>query len=152
MQYLGSDIMRQDTLRVSPDTSVEEVMSIINMNDLETVAVVADTGQLRGLIFEHDLLSLFSYHEISVWNYLISKLYGKTPEPRFKSFLKNIRKKTAAEVMKTDLVTILDNANIDEAIALITNKKIKRLPVIDRDGNFKGFINRESLLRAAIHT
>jgi CBS domain-containing protein len=145
-----SEIMRQDTLTVSSDTSVEEVMNLININDLEAVAVITDSGQLRGLIFEHDLLFLFSYHEISIWDYLRDKLYIKKSEPRFKEFLKNIRKKTAAEIMKTDLITILEEAGIDEAIALITKRKIKRLPVIDKNGMFKGLINRESLLRAAI--
>lgn len=144
-----ADIMRRDTLTVSLDTSVEEVMDRININDLEVVAVVTDSGRLQGLIFEHDLLGLLSYHKISVWNYLITKLSGKKAEPGFKAFLKNIRKKTAAEVMKTDLITILEDAGIDEAIALITNRKIKSLPVIDQNGSFKGLINRESLLRAA---
>ena len=144
-----SDIMRWDTSTVSPDTSAEEVMDLININDLEVVAVVTDSGRLQGLVFEHDLLRLLSYHKISVWNYLITKLSGKKAEPGFKAFLKNIRKKTAAEVMKTDLITILEDAGIDEAIALITNRKIKSLPVIDQNGSFKGLINRESLLRAA---
>ena len=145
-----ADIMRQDALTVTPDTSVEAVMNLININDLEVVAVISDSGQLLGLIFEHNLLTLFSYHEISLWNYLRDKLSGNKSGARFRDFLKNIRNKTAAEIMKTDLITILEKAGIDEAIALITNRKIKRLPVIDRNGVFKGLINRESLLRAAI--
>jgi CBS-domain-containing membrane protein len=145
-----SHVMRKDTPTVSPQTSVEEVMNMININDLEAVAVITDRGQLQGLIFEHDLLNIFVSYEISIWNYLRYKLSAKKAEPRFTDFLKKIRKKTAAEVMKKDLITILEEAGIDEAIALITYRKIKRLPVIDKDGMFKGLINRESLLRAAI--
>jgi CBS domain-containing protein len=145
-----SDVMRSDTLTVTPTTSAEEVINIVNINDLEAVAVVRDDGLLRGLIFEHDLLKLFSYHEVSIWSYLRNKLSGKKDEPDLMLFFKNIRKKTASDLMKTDLVTILENTGIDEAIALITNNEIKRLPVVDQNGNFKGLINRESLLRAAI--
>lgn len=144
-----ADIMRRDTLTVSPETSVEEVMNLININDLEVVAVVADSGRLEGLIFEHDLLRLFSYHKISTWNYL-TNLSGKRAAPGFEAIVKHIHNKTAAKVMKTNLITIQDDAGIDEAFALITDRKIKRLPVIDQNGRFKGLINRESLLRAAI--
>lgn len=145
-----SDIMRQDALTVTPDTSVEEVMDLININDLEAVAVVTAGGRLQGLIFEHDLLRLLSHHEISLWNYLNAKLFGKRAASGVKALLRSIRKKTAAQVMKTDLILISEDAGIDEAIALITARKIKRLPVIDQNGTFKGLINRESLLRVAI--
>jgi CBS domain-containing protein len=37
---------------------------------------------------------------------------------------------------------------IEEAVALITEKSLKRLPVVDADGRFKGMISRDSLLRA----
>jgi len=39
---------------------------------------------------------------------------------------------------------------IDEAIKLMTEKGIKRLPVLDADGRFKGLVSRDSLLRAGM--
>ena len=49
--------------------------------------------------------------------------------------------------MKTDLVTIGESAGIDEAISLMTEHNIKRLPVVDDQGLFKGMISREALLK-----
>jgi CBS domain-containing protein len=146
-----SDVMRQDTLTVSLWTSVEEVINLVNINDLEAVAVVTETGKLKGMIFEHDLLKLFTRHKISIWNYLREKIHRKKSGPKIRSFFKKINKMTAKEIMKTDLITIHEQAGIDEAISLITDNKIKRLPVVDDDGNFRGLINRESLLRVVIH-
>jgi CBS domain-containing protein len=50
--------------------------------------------------------------------------------------------------MNTDVVTIREDAPIEEAIRLMLDRAIKRLPVLDADGKFRGMISRDSLLRA----
>ena len=50
-------------------------------------------------------------------------------------------------VMKTDPITIGETAGIDEAISLMTQHSIKRLPVVDNEGIFKWMIRREALLK-----
>ena len=49
--------------------------------------------------------------------------------------------------MHTHCITVLENTSIDEAISLIMSLGIKRLPVLDILGKFKGLISRESLMR-----
>ncbi len=49
--------------------------------------------------------------------------------------------------MTSDLITVGEDALIEEAVALMTEKAIKRLPVVDGKGRFKGMISRDSLLR-----
>ena len=58
-----------------------------------------------------------------------------------------VKNKTARDVMDTECTTVLENASIDEAIGIIVSHGIKRLPVLDGQGRFKGLISRESLLR-----
>ena len=49
--------------------------------------------------------------------------------------------------MNTNIVTVHEDSPIDEAIRLMTEKALKRLPVLDFEGKFKGMISRDSLLR-----
>jgi CBS domain-containing protein len=147
---LVSEILRDDTFSVLPDTSLEGVLDLININDMEALAVVEKNGKLKGMIFEHDLLKVFSEHDISIWEYLTSKLKKHEKGKKYGVFLKNLTERKAYEIMKTDLITVFHDSGIDEALALMTNKRVKRLPVIDKNGIFKGIINRESLLRASI--
>jgi len=58
--------------------------------------------------------------------------------------------KTAADVMKTDVVTVREDTRIEEAIRIMAEKGIKRLPVIDEQGIFKGMVSRDAVLRAGI--
>jgi len=145
-----SDIMRRDTLSVLPDTSVEDILQLIDTNDLQYIVVVGNDGRFEGLIFDRDLLSIFSDHKLSAWEYLSSKISFSGKGLRYKGFIEKLQKKKAVEVMQTDLVTILEGTDIDEAIALMVTKKIKQMPVLDENGKFKGLIDRESLLRAAL--
>lgn len=145
---LVADIMRRDTRTVRPDTSVEEVIRIIDANDIQRVAVVDQDGRFLGLISDRDLLVIFSpAHYDGIWNYFVSKVPFTERGRKCREFRELLRAKSAAEVMNTRIVTVEENVPIDEAIRLMTEKGLKRLPVLDPQGTFKGMINRDSLLR-----
>jgi len=140
-----SDIMRRDIHTVLPDTPVEEVLHIISSNDIQRVAVVNKDGVFLGMISDRNLLTAFSEKREGIWNYIAVKLpFG---EGSNRESL-DMKLKTAAEVMKTNPITIPETATIDEGIRIMTEKGIKRLPVLDAEGKFKGMISRESLLWA----
>ena len=50
-------------------------------------------------------------------------------------------------LMKTDLVTVGEDTTLGEAIKLMAEKALKRIPVVDPDGKFKGMISRDEILR-----
>ncbi len=145
------DIMRRDVHTVFPDTAVAEVLQVIAANDIQRVAVVDKAGALLGIISDRNLLEAFSDQKEGIWDYFTSRLpFGQ--RIRDNTFSRHLELKTAGEVMKKDPISISDNATIDEAIAMMTQKMIKRLPVLDNQGKFKGMISRESLLRAGFTT
>ena len=65
-----------------------------------------------------------------------------------KDLQQHLEVKTAGEVMNPDIVTVQEDAPIDEAIRLMLERAIKRLPVVDSEGKYKGMVSRDSLLRA----
>lgn len=145
---LVSDVMRRDTQTARPDTSLEEVIRMIDANDIQRVAVVDGDGRFLGLIFDRDLLVAFSSaHYEGIWNYFVSKIPFTERGRKCREFRELLRAGTAAEVMQTNIVTIGENAVLDEAVRLMTDKGFKRLPVLDAQGRFRGMISRDSLLR-----
>ena len=142
-----SDIMRRDTHAVSPETSVEEVIRIIDSNDIQRVAVVGRDGTFLGLISDRDLLTAFAERHPGIWDFFMSKIPFTERGRRQGEVREHLRGRTAAEVMKTDLITVREDTSLDEAIKLMTEKALKRLPVLDAEGKFKGMISRDALLR-----
>jgi len=139
-----SDIMRRDTMTVLPDTPIEEVIRLIDCNDIQRVSVVDNEGRFLGLISDRDLLGAFSNRTAGLWNYLMSRISS----PGRERLGEDLRYKTAGEIMNTKIFTVQEDAPIDEAIRLMLDKAIKRLPVVDAQGKFKGMISRDALLRA----
>ena len=145
----AADIMRRDTPTVFPDTPVEEVIETIDRNDIQRVCVVDRKGLFLGLISDRDLLIAFSERHPGIWDYFVSKIpfteRGRK-QRQLQQFLLSV--KTAGEVMNTNIVTVQEDAPINEAIRLMLDKAIKRLPVVDAKGKFRGLISRDALLRA----
>jgi CBS domain-containing protein/PII-like signaling protein len=143
-----SGIMRRDTPTVSPDTPVDEVIRIIDRNDIQRVCVVDQEGHFLGLIADRDLLAAFSDRHPGIWDYFASKIPFTERGRMHKDLQQHLEVKTAGEVMNPDIVTVQENAPIDEAIRLMLERAIKRLPVVDSEGKYKGIVSRDSLLRA----
>lgn len=140
------EVMRRDVRAVKPGTPLEEVMRIIDENDIQRVMVVDDAGKLLGMIFDKDLLALFSGHRIGVWDRIAGRLTFTAMGQKHKAVLEKAGKKTAAEIMKKELVTVDEETTLDEAIRLMTIHQIKLLPVVEKDGTFVGVVGRKMLL------
>lgn len=143
-----SDIMRRDTLKVLPDTPVEEVIRLIDRTDVQRICVVDQEGNFLGLISDRDLLIAFSERHPGIWDYFVSKIPFTERGRQHRKLQEYLQAKTAGEVMNTNIVTVQEDAPIDEALRLILQRAIKRLPVVDSQGKLKGIISRDSLLRA----
>jgi CBS domain-containing protein len=143
-----ADIMRRDAATVLPSTPVEEVIRLIDRNDLQRVCVVDKEGYFLGLISDRDLLVAFSDRYPGIWDYFVSKIPFTERGRRHQHLQRHLEVKNADEVMNTNVVTVREDAPIDEAIRLMLERAFKRLPVVDAQGKFKGMVSRDRLLRA----
>lgn len=142
-----ADIVRRDTHTVSAGTRLDEVIRIIDRNDIQRVAVVDPEGKLLGLISDRDLLRYFKQEQEGIWH-LLSKVKQPFQQDACQGNLQQcLAETTAADVMHSELITVHEEMLIEEAIRLMTEKALKRLPVVDEEGRFKGMISRDSLLR-----
>jgi CBS domain-containing protein len=146
-----SDIMRRDVHTVFLDTSIEEVIGVIACNDIQRVCVVDRQGFFKGLISDRDLLFAFSDLHPGIWEFLVSALPFGERGKRHKELREHLKMRTAAEVMKTDIITVREDSSTEEAIRFMVEKALKRLPVLDSQGKFKGMISRETLLKTMFH-
>ncbi len=141
-----ADIVRRDTRTVGPDTPVDEVIRIIDGNDIQRVAVINGEGRLLGVIDDSDLLRYFQPDREGL-RALIDRLTQPFRKEAAVGATRRLRQTRAAEVMRADAPTIREDALIGEAIRLMTEQRLKRLPVVDERGGFTGMISRDSLLR-----
>jgi CBS domain-containing protein len=149
LKHVG-DILRQDVHAVLPETPIDEVIRIIDDNDLQRVVVVDETGKLLGLISDRDLLRYFKPKQEGIWHLLSRPFHFFKQDEDRADLSQTLAGTTASEVMTTDLVMVRKEMLIEEAMALMIDKTLKRLPVVDDDGRFLGMITRDALLRTGV--
>ncbi|MEU4659853.1 CBS domain-containing protein [Streptomyces sp. NPDC023723] len=104
-QYVR-DIMTGDPVTVAPQTSVTAVARIMRDQDLGAV-LVTDGDDLRGLVTDRDLV-------------IRSLADGGDPE-----------RTTVAGACSDDLVTVRPDEELDQAVRLMREHAVRRIPVVD---------------------
>jgi CBS-domain-containing membrane protein len=143
---LVRDVQHREHETVHPETPIEQVVELLEKREIHRVAVVDHQHHLVGLISDFELLPLLGNHSLEEGTF-ISKRTSLAKGRQFKECVERMVAKTAGEVMNRKVVAIEEHRPVEEAIKLMTEKSLKRLPVVDEHGVFKGMISREHLLR-----
>lgn len=120
---LVRDVMTKEPRVVRRDTSVQEVVATMTKFDISSVIVVEEKRPV-GIVTHKDI---------------ISKLVQARIPPEAV---------TAREVMSTPILTISEDANIEDAARMMVKKRIKKLAVT-RDNELVGIITSSDLMREA---
>ncbi|MFG3010064.1 CBS domain-containing protein [Streptomyces cinerochromogenes] len=109
------DIMTSQLVTVEPQASVSAVAR--KMRDENVGAVLVTEGEeLRGLVSDRDLV-------------VRALAEGGDPE-----------QKTVAAACSSDLVTVTPDEDLDHAVALMRERAVRRLPVVE-DGRAVGIVS-----------
>jgi CBS domain-containing protein len=116
---LVKDVMNANVLTVKPDIAVKEAATIMYKNHIGSL-IVLEKEKIIGIITEGDVLKTVA-RDLDLNVTLVS------------------------EVMTKDVISIEPNKTIEEAVNLMTEKKIKKLPVI-KDGELMGIITASDII------
>ena len=121
LRHKGSDVVT-----VLPDTSVFDALKIMERKNIGAVLVVDEDGEVAGIMTERD------YARKVI---LVGKSSKETP---------------VAEIMTKKVVYVGPDNTVDEAMALMTDKRCRHLPVLDA-GKVCGMVSIGDVVRAVIH-
>ena len=110
---------------VTTGTSVADAVTVMVDGGVGSVLVM-DHGQLKGVFTERDLMCRVVYH-------------GLDP-----------RQTPIEEVMTSDIATVRPSLTVGEAMSLCTQKRIRRLPVVDGE-TLLGVVSSGDLTKWAVH-
>jgi CBS domain-containing protein len=142
------DVMTYPVWSVRATTPLRDVAELLIENKISGAPVVDANGAVLGIVSEADLLIKEQGPE-AVRHRRLARFFGES-----KSSLDQIAKLeavTAGEAMTAPALTISSGRRISEAAALMTARKVNRLPVVD-DGQLVGIVTRSDLVRAYIRS
>lgn len=140
-----AELMYRDVPTVSPQASLEEIVQALEQNRRRRAVVIGPQRQVLGIITDGDLLRRSQQEtRASLMDRLRHLVTGETGR---KTVSLLDATETAADLMSTPPITIPLQADPIQALQLMVQHKVKRLPVVDEDGRLVGLLGRASLLR-----
>ncbi|WP_339717058.1 CBS domain-containing protein [uncultured Sneathiella sp.] len=118
LKVKGSDI-----ITARPSDSIEAVANILGEKRIGAVLVVDESGKLCGVLSERDIVRGLSESG------------------------NGCLQLAAADLMTSDLVTTTPSDTIDSVMALMTERRIRHLPVLD-EGQLAGFISIGDIVKS----
>ena len=110
----ASEIMTKSVRTATREMSLREVAAMMRDGDMGAVPVV-DDGKLIGIVTDRDIV-------------VRAVAEGKTADTPI------------GEVMTTELFTVAPDDFVFEAIRLMGDKQVRRIPVVSNDGSLAGII------------
>lgn len=136
------DIMSREVRAVGLNTPLVEAVELLLDQIYRALPVVDPAGRVAGILTEGDLLSKAKLLATSVHQGLTeAELAGELQRLRWSG-------QTVGQVMTPNPVTVSNQTTIAEAVSLMIQHDIKRLPVVDEQGRLMGMVSRINVLRA----
>jgi CBS domain-containing protein len=138
------DVMTRNVVSVKLDSSVFEAAQLMILNRISRLPVLDTSGKLAGVVTEGDLLrraETATERRRPRWlEFFLGQ--GRLATEYIRTHGRKIR-----DVMTSDPQTIVEETPLDEIVALMERKRIKRLPVM-RGDKMVGIVSRANLVQA----
>ncbi len=147
-----SKVMTRNPITVSADDPVRTAAGLLRVHRIGGLPVM-EQDRLVGIITESDIIALLETGRLSDDLWLPSPLEViEVPVREFvnwektKMALTNIGDKKVREIMSHPVITIDEDADIEDAASLMLSHKIARLPVVT-EGHLIGIVTRADIVR-----
>lgn len=115
-----------NVVQTADNVTVRDAARTMSDHHVGCVALIDLEENLVGILTERDILRYFAADE----------------EPRLD--------RPVAEVMSRDPHTVSPDTSLDAALALMTERRFRRLPVVTDDGRLVGLVTMGDLVRATL--
>jgi CBS domain-containing protein len=142
------DAMTRSVVTVPLVAPLRDVAQVLIDNRVSGVPVVDVDGTVLGVVSEADLL-IKEQGPGAIHHRPLARFLGESKAVRAQ--LVKQEAITAAEAMTSPAITISSGRRIHEAAAMMTARRVNRLPVVD-NGRLVGIISRADLVRAYVRS
>jgi len=142
----AEDVMTRAVITIDPDATVLQAARLMLQHHISGLPVVDKDGRLVGVLSEGDFLrrrETKTERKRSRW---LEFLMGPG---RMAAEYSHSHGSKVSEVMTTDVQSVEEVAPLEDIVALMERKRIKRVPVLC-GGELVGIVTRSNLMRAMV--
>jgi CBS domain-containing protein len=144
LEMLVRDAMTTNVISITKFESIVHVANILTEKNISGLPVVDKENKVVGIITQADILSMVGVGREHTFKDLLKYMLGEPlPERRVGDLV--------GDIMTAPALTIRPDANIAEAVRVMSEKKIRRLTVVDDNNKLIGILTRADILKAVIN-
>jgi CBS domain-containing protein len=143
------DIMTTDLITVTPDMDISRAAKILFDNRINGVPVVDDSGRLKGILCQSDLITQQKKLPIPTIFTFLDGLIRLTSMKQIEKQVRKIAALTVSDAMTPKPVTVQPDTGLETVAALMVDRNFHTLPVVE-DSRLVGIIGKEDVLRTLI--
>jgi len=132
-----ADVMTTRVIAVKRNADFKQIARLLRQFRVSACPVINDAGQVVGVVSEADLLYKTADCELPAG---LIRLRWKLGEES------KITAVTAQQLMTSPAVTIHADAPVRVAARIMRDRRVKRLPVVGKDGELIGIVTRADVL------
>ncbi|MES9523560.1 CBS domain-containing protein [Streptomyces capoamus] len=132
-----NDVMTRKVVALRAGAAFKEIVRTMQEWGVSALPVLDDGGRVVGVVSEADLLLKEEYG---------GDVVGPCGQVEHFADVVKAHAVTAGELMTAPAVTVTPEAPLAHAARLMAHRRVKRLPVVRRDGTLLGIVSRSDLL------
>jgi CBS domain-containing protein len=140
-KHTVAEVMTREVVSVRATTGYKEIVETLANHSVSAVPVVDEAGRLLGVVSEADLLYKTEYADQP---HPSARLWERK---RVRAGRGKAAADTAGDLMTAPAVSIDPRAKVGAAARLMDVESVKRLPVVDEQGQLVGIVSRADVLR-----
>ncbi len=141
----AEDVMTRKVISIGADASVREAVERLVGREFRALPVVDGDGRVAGVVSSGDLVARAGLGARI-------ELLSAMSEHARRGFLDQLPARTVGEIMSRDPATVRTTDSLAAATHLMAERRLKRLPVVDKAGGLVGVLARSDVLRAVGET
>lgn len=119
------EVMHKPVQCCQPGDSLEQAAQMMAKNDCGAIAVVDKSNHAIGILTDRDIALMAAERHKPLWEIKASELTGRH-----------------------ELYTCQDDTDLHAALHMMAEKKVRRLPVVGRDGELHGMVAMSDILHS----
>ena len=147
MQYHVSDAMNRNPLAVLAGTTMDEVIEFMAAHDASGLPVIDENGKLVGFISDGDVASYLGSNDISLLDSTLN-IYRFEDDTALTSRLVDLLNLDVMDIATKRVISVHEDTPLDKAVHTLSEKRIKKMPVIDGEGRLVGALSRRNVMHA----
>ncbi len=136
-----------EPLYASTDATMDSIIKLMAAHDTSGLPIVDSNKALVGFISDGDVAAYLGRNDLSLFDSALN-LYRFVDDSDINSRFINLLNLNVMDIATKHVISVSQDAPLDAAVHILSERRIKKVPVIDSDDHLVGTLSRRNIMHA----